>query len=81
MPEVEDFPHSHREFLFLWLEYCSHFLFIGFSTELKSVVDFDLIDFACVFVESQQTDGTKCCKEVLDAQSLLRHCSLTAGQH
>lgn len=36
VPEVKDFPHTHREFLFIWLEYCSHFLFIGFSAELKS---------------------------------------------
>lgn len=38
VPEVKGFPHTHREFLFIWLEYCFHFLFIAFSTELKSVV-------------------------------------------
>lgn len=38
VPEVIDFPHTHREFLFIRLEYCSHFLFIAFSAELKSVV-------------------------------------------
>lgn len=29
MPEVKDFPYSHRGFSFVCPEYCSHFLFIG----------------------------------------------------
>lgn len=48
MPEVKDFPYTLREFLFICLEYCSHFLFIGFSTELKKVFWFELILTFCL---------------------------------
>lgn len=50
MPEVKDFSHTHREFIFICLEYCSHFLFIGFSAELKRLFSLGFILTFCLCI-------------------------------
>lgn len=45
MPQVKDSSHTHRDFLFIYLEYCFRFLFIGFSAQEAILIwlHFDLL--------------------------------------
>lgn len=49
MPQVKDSSHTHRDFLFIYLEYCSRFLFIGFSAQEAILIWLILTFCLCIY--------------------------------